>query len=1104
MAHPLSLRSPFFKVIGRFCLTLIGLLACAIFWAWLFRPAIPSEPLVYDEDEVSQAQQARNVSFDIDNPPRVFQEVDYSEGEAAPWFPRGESPILRELVEQGHLPPVHERVGPEPVVLHGVDGIGTYGGSWTFLISSPGMIDQNLPHRLSYPNLVRWTHFGYPIVPHLAREFEASEDRRTFTFHLRRGARWSDGHPFTADDIMFWYNYEAKNPTVFPESAEILRFRGQMGTVEKIDDFTVVFRFPEPNGLFLERMASYPGLWVVSFPAHYLRRFHPATGDPEDLEALRVQRNMPSLRALYTNYFFGSGDYRRPRLGPWIERSPRANPPYTLVRNPYYFAVDTEGNQLPYFDRLLFDLRSGDMISVAASNGEVVLQTTGIPINQYTLLTDNQERNNYRLHHWMAGDRSPMVIQPNLNRRDDRRDPASANKRWLFNQKEFRQALSLAINRENIIQTEFMGLAEPAQAAPPPESPFFHERLYRAFTEYDPARASELLDSLGLTGRDRQGFRTFPDGSRLQIFLNISGRIGGGPAQALVEDWARVDLRVTARERSLGLFRREVEALQHDLSVWGSNGEFLPLLEPRMLVPSNPFSDWARAYAFWFRRGGLQGNPDAQLPGADEPAPGSPVRRAMEAYDEALGATTIDEQVAIFNEVMDIAADNLWTISVASSPPRLVVTDADIMNVPENAVHSWDFFTPGNTFQETFSWRNPPETPGARTQVQQLLINPVPPRYVVDAEGIRLGQVIQRMLLLIVVSAILLAGFRHPYIGRRLLIMVPTLFVISIVSFVIIQLPPGDFLTIYIAQLEEEGGGGAEQKIEEMKDLFHFDAGPVEKYVRWLGIPWFFSFDREDLGLLQGFLGRSMQTGGPVNALVGDRVLLTVLISFGTIIFTWAVAFPIGIYSAVRQYSIGDYTATLIGFIGMCIPNFLLALLLMYVSSQFFGVNVSGLFSPEYAAQPNWTWGKVLDLLKHIWIPIVVVGTSGTASMIRVMRANLLDELRKPYVTTARAKGVRPFKLLMKYPVRLALNPFVSGIGGIFPMLLSGSAIVAIILSLPTVGPLLLDSLMAQDMYMAASLLMIFSLLGVLGTLVSDLLLMALDPRVRMEGGSSK
>ncbi|MEM6561070.1 MAG: ABC transporter permease, partial [Planctomycetota bacterium] len=226
-----------------------------------------------------------------------------------------------------------------------------------------------------------------------------------------------------------------------------------------------------------------------------------------------------------------------------------------------------------------------------------------------------------------------------------------------------------------------------------------------------------------------------------------------------------------------------------------------------------------------------------------------------------------------------------------------------------------------------------------------------------------------------------------------------------------------------------------------------------------------------------------------------DRLLLTVLISAGTILFTWVVALPIGIYSAVRQYSVGDYVATVIGFIGMAVPNFLLALVLMAL------VGVSGLFSAEYAAQPEWTWGKVLDLLGHIWIPIVVLGTGGTAGMIRVMRANLLDELNKPYVTTARAKGVRPLKLLLKYPVRLALNPFVSGIGGILPALVSGGAIVAIVLSLPTVGPLLLDALFLEDMYLAGSMLMVLSLLGIIGTLMSDLLLLALDPRIRMEGG---
>jgi ABC-type dipeptide/oligopeptide/nickel transport system permease component len=204
----------------------------------------------------------------------------------------------------------------------------------------------------------------------------------------------------------------------------------------------------------------------------------------------------------------------------------------------------------------------------------------------------------------------------------------------------------------------------------------------------------------------------------------------------------------------------------------------------------------------------------------------------------------------------------------------------------------------------------------------------------------------------------------------------------------------------------------------------------------------------------------------------------------------------------VRQYSIGDYVLTFIGFIGMCIPNFLLALVMIFLAREWFGIQVTGLFSEHYALQPEWTWGKFMNLLQHIWIPVVVLGVGGTAGMIRVMRGNLLDELRKPYVTTARAKGVRPLKLLLKYPVRMALNPFISGIGGIFPQLVSGGAIVAMVLALPTVGPLMLSALMTQDMYLAGSMLMVLSTLGVFGTLVSDLLLLWLDPRIRLEGGT--
>ncbi|MCB1123701.1 MAG: ABC transporter permease, partial [Verrucomicrobiae bacterium] len=272
---------------------------------------------------------------------------------------------------------------------------------------------------------------------------------------------------------------------------------------------------------------------------------------------------------------------------------------------------------------------------------------------------------------------------------------------------------------------------------------------------------------------------------------------------------------------------------------------------------------------------------------------------------------------------------------------------------------------------------------------------------------------------------------------------------------------------------------------------------------RWIGLYWFFTFSKEDLGLLQGDMGVSMtdpRRPQRVNDLVGDRILFTILLSTGTILFTWSLAIPIGIYSAVKQYSPGDYMLTFLGFVGMSIPGFLLALLVMYWGGRFFDMDLTGLFSPEFKARPEWSWGKLLDLFKHVWVPILVLGIQGTASMIRIMRGNLLDELKKPYVVTARAKGVRPFKLVMKYPVRMALNPFISTIGSLFPELISGGAIVAVVLGLPTVGPLLLDSLLSEDIYLAGSMLIVLSFLGILGTLVSDLLLMWLDPRIRMEG----
>ena len=325
------------------------------------------------------------------------------------------------------------------------------------------------------------------------------------------------------------------------------------------------------------------------------------------------------------------------------------------------------------------------------------------------------------------------------------------------------------------------------------------------------------------------------------------------------------------------------------------------------------------------------------------------------------------------------------------------------------------------------------------------------------------------------------------YILRRLLLMIPTLFGISIIAFIIIQLPPGDYLTTVIAQLSAAGDLVEEDVIAGLKAQYGLDRPMHVQYLKWIGNI-----------LLRGDFGTSFEWDVAVGDLIWSRLGLTVTLSVATLLFTGAVAFPVGIYAAVRQYSWGDYLFTGIGFVGLAIPNFLLALVLMYVAFKYFNQSVGGLFSPDFVEAP-WTWARFQDMLGHLWVPMIILGTAGTAGLIRIMRANLLDELRKPYVKTARAKGLSELRLLLKYPVRVALNPFVSTIGLTLPILISGSAIVSVVLSLPTSGPLLLRALIAQDMYLAGSFILMLGVITVLGTLLSDLLLAWLDPRIRFD-----
>jgi len=338
------------------------------------------------------------------------------------------------------------------------------------------------------------------------------------------------------------------------------------------------------------------------------------------------------------------------------------------------------------------------------------------------------------------------------------------------------------------------------------------------------------------------------------------------------------------------------------------------------------------------------------------------------------------------------------------------------------------------------------------------------------------------------------------YTIRRLLIMIPTLLVISLVTFSIIKLPPGDFLTNQIAELRSQGDKAALERVDFLRKQYGLDKPFIEQYAVWIGI---WPAERGFSGLLQGDWGWSFEHDLPVNQVIGDRMLLSFILNFTVVLFTWAVSFPIGVYAATHQYSWGDHGLTLLGYVGLATPNFLLALVLMYFANVQFGLAIGGIMDPEYLDKP-WSLAKAGSVLTHLWIPVIVIGTSGTAAMIRRLRANLLDELQKQYVVTARAKGMPNFRLLVKYPLRMSLNPFISDIGNLLPSVISGSAVVAVVLSLQTSGPMLLEALRSQDQYLAGSFLMFLALLTVIGMFISDVLLAALDPRIRLTGGVAK
>ena len=1019
-----------------------------------------------------------------------------------------QSPLLDDLVDDGTLPPVAQRLPERPLVLRGVDGTGRWGGTWRRLASSVTDVEA-IKNRLSYASPLRWSPGGDPIVPHVVERVDVADDAQRYTLHLRRGLRWSDGEPCDADDILYWWNHEVLDPDLGGAQPPFWMMVGaEVPQVTKLDAATVEVLFPSPNGLFLEQLAT-NGADMLDSPQHYLGQFHPRLGDPQTIARYRDAYGMPSPTALYA-YMQDWQNPEHPRLWPWVYREYSANPPFVFVRNPYYLAVDEEGRQLPYFDRLQFDVVRQELMPQALGTGGATVQTRHAQFADITEYLTRAQSGQIELKFWSPASFQSWVLSPNLNKRVTPDDPQSRGKAELLGNKAFRQALSLAIDRPRIIEAEYKNVGKPSQVAPGAGSDYANPDFAVRYTQHDPARANALLDGLGLR-RGPDGMRRLPDGSPLLFFINYTSFTGRGPADFVLADWREVGIQALARQRARSLYNLQIGGGTGDFFVWAAESDYNPLINPRYFVPWNQ-SSWAYRWGQWNLQGGPDTPDSSKTPLALAPPPG-PVREAIDLFRRAQREPTLEGRIALFRQLHDIVSEEVWSIGISVSPPQAMIVEPGVGNVPDNAVFGWSYKTPGNAGMETYFYADGgADSPGAVAQARQSLRQPTPrptfrslaaagdaDRADTDGGGGGGGDGGGGWLGYLFATAgalsVVLVGLRHPYIGRRLLIMIPTLLVMSVLIFVIIQTPPGDYLQARITELQEQGDPNAQRQIEDLRQQFRFDDPAWRQYLRWVGLQWFITWEASDTGLLQGDLGRSMSTGQPVNQMVGDRLLLTVAISAGTILFTWLLAVPIGVYSAVRQYALSDYLFTTVGFIGLAIPNFLFALVLSTLAG------VSGLFSPQYATQPEWDLAKLGDLMLHIWVPVVVIGTSGTAGMIRVMRANMLDELKKPYVVTARAKGVRPIRLLFKYPFRLAINPFISGIGGILPRLVSGGAIVAIVLSLPTVGPLMLDSLLIEDMYLAGSLLLVLSLLGIIGTLVSDLLLVLIDPRIRLTGG---
>ncbi len=599
-----------------------------------------------------------------------------------------EAPALSKLVEEGKLPPVEERISDEPAVIEPIEEIGQYGGTWRRAALSPA--DAGLSVKFGYEPLVRWARDGKTITPNLCTSWEIGENGKVYTFHLRKGVRWSDGEPFTADDIMFWYEDVLLNKDLAPVFPAWLAPGGEPAQVEKVDDYTIRFVFDSPYSLFLEYLAGPDtGPHIFNYPGHYLKQFHPEYTRDEELAALTKEAGFDFWYQLFGDK---SSPYRNPdlpTLRPWVLRSDPTAVRMVAERNPYYWKVDPEGNQLPYIDRIAWDMvQDAQMITMKAVQGELDMQAERISFSDYTLLMENRDKGDYRVLMWDYGKTGTAAFF-NQNYSGDVYIAS------LLRDAQFKKALSLAINRDDINQLIYLGQASPTYMMFPFES-LQNDPEIRSFYEYNVDEANRLLDELGLTEKDRDGFRLRPDGKPIQltILVNLAYSMHSDAMELVANHWSKVGIKTALDAVSSELWWPRIEASDYQIAGYPAEFNkdcFVLTYAATSIVPCGINTYWCPLWVLWYQSGGKSGE-----------KPSEDALEVISIFEKIKVTINPQERDRLTEEMLRIWAENLWVVPTAGSYNMPQVVKNNFRNVPERASLAYPFSSPGYLNPEQF------------------------------------------------------------------------------------------------------------------------------------------------------------------------------------------------------------------------------------------------------------------------------------------------------------------------------------------------------------------------------------------------------------------